>query len=388
MVRENNQLVMTEADAREATALRAAALAAMARGDALGAREALEALKAYDSTEALTILTGIYIESKNEKDAEKALSELKEISPKAPMTEYLVLRLRFMKGERAALIEPLEGLLREEMPSSARQRAANLLGRCYRWMGECEKSATWDMEAVMCAGDERAAAAEYGNYLFGRHFLTGRSPEDDRAAASRYDDFFSGVKRFRHRRRTYERPLRVGYISADFCYHVVLRFVAVFLWGEGKVPFSVYAYMLGNEDAYSRELKGRVEGWRNLKGLSPREAARRIYEDDIDILVDFGGHTTGNALPILAYKPAPVQISGIGYWASTGLSAVDYFLGDPYLDDERTQKAFTEKLLIMPRTHFCYTVVGKMPEPSEKPPLLLVKLIADHLLRWGQAPLI
>ena len=85
-------------------------------------------------------------------------------------------------------------------------------------------------------------------------------------------------------------------------------------------------------------------------------------------MVELGGHTTGNALPILAYKPAPVQICGIGYWASTGLSAVDYFLGDVYLDDEETQKAFTEKLLVLPRTHFCYTEVGDIPAPAEEPP--------------------
>ena len=87
----------------------------------------------------------------------------------------------------------------------------------------------------------------------------------------------------------------------------------------------------------------------------------------MDILVDLAGHTRGNALPVLAYKPAPVEVSGIGYFASTGLSAVDYFLGDVYLDDAAEQAAFTEKLLILPHSHFCYTPRGDEPEPAAPP---------------------
>ncbi len=233
-------------------------------------------------------------------------------------------------------------------------------------MNEQEKAAQHNPEVSRIAPE--LAAAEYSNSLCGLQYSPDFSPEEQRAAAARYDDFFKNVKRFRHRRRDGDRPLRIGYISADFRYGMALRSVAAMLWGHGKTPFTIYAYMTGEEDLFSVELSKRVDYWRNLRGLFPEEAARRIYEDEIDILVEFGGHTAGNSLPVLAYKPAPIQISGIGYWASTGLSAIDYFLGDIYLDDEETQKAFTETLLVLPHTHFCYSEVGTIPLPAEEPP--------------------
>ena len=365
--REGTKRTMNEQEAREATRLRDAAYAALMRGAMKTARDAIEAFMPFDREEALGMLTSLGIETNDAETAEKALKELEELAPEKPYTRYLSARVAYMKGARAALIEPLESLLEDvNVSAQIRERACNLLGRSCRQLGEPEKAAKYDLEASRIA--PQLAAGEYSNYLYDLHYLSGLSPEEQRAAAARYDDFFKDVKRFRHRRRHGERPLRIGYISADFRYHVVLRFVAAMLWGHGRTPFTVYAYMTGEEDAFSIELSKRVDYWRNLRGISPEAAARRIYEDQIDILVELGGHTVGNSLPVMAYKPAPIQISGIGYWASTGLSAIDYFLGDAYLDDEETQKAFTETLLVLPHTHFCYTTVGNIPLPAKEPP--------------------
>ena len=359
---------MNEQEAKLATQLRAAAYAAMEHGTVQGAREAIEAFMPFDREDALSMLTSYSIETGDEKDAEKALEALKEIAPDKPYTKFISARFGYMKGERATLVEPMEALLQEEMSAQVRERVCNILGRVCRMLGQSEKAAQYDLESSRVS--PKLAASQYGNYLFDLHYLSGRTPEEDRAAAAKFDSFFSGVRRFRHHRRRRGQKLRVGYISADFRYHVMLRFVAALLRGKGALPFTVYAYMTGKEDAFSAVLKERVDCWRNLRGLSPEQAARRIYDDDIDILVELGGHTTGNALGILAYKPAPIQICGIGYWASTGLSAIDYFLGDVYLDDAETQKAFTEKLLVLPHTHFCYKEVGNTPPPADKPPCM------------------
>lgn len=358
---------MNEQEAREATRLRDEAYAALMSGAMEKARDAIEAFMPFDRVEALGMLTSLGVETNDEKTAEKALGELEELASEMPYTRYLSARVAYMKGARAALIEPLEALLADKnVNAQIRERACNLLGRSCRQLGEPERAAKYDLEASRTAPE--LGAGEYGNYLYDLHYLSGLSPEEQRGAAAKFDDFFRDVKWFRHRRRHGEKPLRIGYISADFRYHVVLRFVAAMLRGHGRTPFKVYAYMTGAEDAFSVELAKRVDFWRNLRGLSPAAAARRIYEDGIDILVELGGHTVGNPLPIMAYKPAPIQISGIGYWASTGLSAIDYFLGDVYLDDEETQKAFTETLLVLPRTHFCYTEVGSIPLPALEPP--------------------
>lgn len=359
---------MNEQEAKLATQLRAAAYAAMEHGTLQGAREAIEAFMPFDRETALEMLASYSIETGDEEGAEKALEELKEIAPDKPYTKFISARLEYMKGAKASLIEPMEALLEEDMNDQVKERIYNILGRVCRLLGQCEKAAEYDLESSKVS--PKLAASQYGNYLFDLHYLSGRTPEEFRAAAAKYDTFYADVKRFCHRRRHSGKKLRVGYISADFRYHVVLRFVAAMLRGKGASPFSVYAYMTGREDAFSKELEKRVDCWRNLRGLTAEQAARRIYEDEIDILVELGGHTTGNALNILAYKPAPVQICGIGYWASTGLSAVDYFLGDVYLDDEETQKAFTEKLLVLPHTHFCYKEVGDVPLPASEPPCM------------------
>ena len=358
---------MNEQEAKEATRLRDEACAALMSGAMEKARDAIEAFMPYDREEALGLLTSLGIETNDAGTAEKALGELEALAPEKPNTRYLSARVAYMKGARAALLEPLESLLEDKNAGAQiRERVCNLLGRCFRLLGEPGKAAKYDLEASRIAPE--LGASEYSNYLYDLHYLPGISPEEQREAAARYNDYFKDVKRFTHRRRYGERPLRIGYISADLRYHVVLRFATAMLLGHVKTPFTVYAYMTGEEDEFSLDLSKAVDYWRNLRNLSPEEAASRIFEDGIDILVELGGHTMGNSLPIMAYKPAPIQISGIGYWASTGLSAIDYFLGDVYLDDEETQKAFTEKLLVLPHTHFCYTDVGAAPLPAEAPP--------------------
>ena len=357
---------MNEQEAQTAKRLRDEAYAALTAGNVQAAQASIDAFMTYDREEALRLKTSLGIETNDCEYAEAALKELEWLAPEKVYTRYLAARVAYMRGEWASIIAPLEKLLKQDMSGPVRERVCNLLGRVYRRLGESEAAARCDLDAVKAAPE--TAADEYGNYLFDLHHIAGCSSEEQRAAAAKFDAFFENIPRFRHRRGVDAKLLRVGYISADFRYHVVLRFAAAMLCGKGQAPFSVYAYMTGSEDSFSGALAQRVDVWRNLRGLSPEQAARVIYDDEIDILVELGGHTTGNALKIMAYKPAPVQICGIGYWASTGLSAIDYFLGDVYLDDETTQKAFTEKLLVLPHTHFCYTAIGGMPSPAEEPP--------------------
>ncbi len=359
---------MNKREAETAERLRDEALVALAAGNIQAAKTAVDAFMIYDREEALRLKTSLGIETNDCEYAEAALKELERLAPEKAYTRYLAARVAYLRGKWASIIQPLETLLQGEMSGPVRERACNLLGRVYRRLGESEKAARCDLEASKAASDTALAADEYGNYLFDLHHIAGRSAEEQYAAAAKYDAFFAHVQRFSHRRDKDKKLLRVGYISADFRYHVVLRFAAAMLFGKGQAPFSVYAYMTGTEDSFSGALAQRVDVWRNLRGLSPEQAARAIYEDKIDILVELGGHTTGNALKIMAYKPAPVQVCGIGYWASTGLSAIDYFLGDVYLDDESTQNAFTETLLILPHTHFCYTEIGRVPNLAEEPP--------------------
>jgi protein O-GlcNAc transferase len=83
------------------------------------------------------------------------------------------------------------------------------------------------------------------------------------------------------------------------------------------------------------------------------QAASAIHELGIHILFDLSGHSNGNRLPVFAYRPAPVQVSWLGYFATTGVPEMDYFLGDPIMSPESEQHHFTEKLWSLPKTWLC-----------------------------------
>ena len=344
--------------------LRAACYAALERRDFAAAREAIGALRPYSGAEAAELFVCAAIEAEDAEAAERALTRLAAMRPGAPYTRFLAARVAFLRGERVTVRAALEALLPKVREAAFREKILNLLGQCCRFLGDGKAATAYYLEASRAAQSPMLGALEYGNYLFNLHYLPPLSPGEAKRAAAGYDRFFSDVTPFLHRRPKPGQRLRVGYLSPDFRDHVMLRFSAALVSSRMGERFDVCAYMLGEEDAYSRALSERATLWRNLCGLSAAAAARQIYEDGIDILVDLAGHTRGGTLPILAYRPAPVQISGIGYFASTGLRTVDYFLGDIYLDDDAAQGAFTEALLVLPRTHFCYTPQGTVPSPA------------------------
>jgi len=103
-------------------------------------------------------------------------------------------------------------------------------------------------------------------------------------------------------------------------------------------------------------------------GLPDSQAVDLIRQDRIDVLVDLAVHTAGNRLAIFAYKPAPVQVTYLGYCGSTGMDAMDYRLSDPYLDPSDSDLPFySEQTIRLPETYWCYGVAGPAPEPSPPP---------------------
>ena len=91
-----------------------------------------------------------------------------------------------------------------------------------------------------------------------------------------------------------------------------------------KNKFEVTCYSLNDDDDLTANFKNNVEHFVSVKNLSFEKIAEKIHADNTDILIELTGHGEGNALPVLAYKPAPIQISGIGYANTTGMNAVDY----------------------------------------------------------------
>lgn len=166
-----------------------------------------------------------------------------------------------------------------------------------------------------------------------------------------------------------ERPLRIGYVSADFRGHAVAYFAEPFLAHHDRRSVRVYCYSnWSRPDDVTRRLRGLADEWRDIAALSDDEAARLIREDGIDILVDLSGHTAGNRLLLFARRPAPVQITWLGYWDGTGMAAMDYRISDRYSDPEgEADNRYRERLLRLPHTKWCYLPSSAMPECNGLP---------------------
>ena len=110
--------------------------------------------------------------------------------------------------------------------------------------------------------------------------------------------------------------------------------------------------------------------WRDIRGVSDEDAARLVRDDRIDILVDLTGHIANNRLLLFARKPAPVQVTYLGYQATTGMSAMDYRISDEHSDPSgTTERYYAEKLLRLPGSFFCYESPPGTPEVNALPAL-------------------
>ena len=233
-------------------------------------------------------------------------------------------------------------------------------------LGEMEESKRLYLEASLTGKDIFERSGAYGGSLLCYNNLE-TTNENLYEKSLKYSDFFRGVKKYSHKRKRRHDKIRVGYISADFRYHVMFHFCWPFFAYSDKTRFEVYAYSRTEKPDFNTEiLKRKADVWRDISKKEYPDIAEMIYEDEVDILFDLAGHTAGGALAALAYKPAPIEISGLGYMATTGLSAVDYFLTDSFVDPPgEHEHSFSEELLRV-STQFCYAATGTDPYPESK----------------------
>jgi protein O-GlcNAc transferase len=159
--------------------------------------------------------------------------------------------------------------------------------------------------------------------------------------------------------RNPQRRLRIGYVSSDFRNHPVGRFVLPLLAHHDKTQVEVFVYsQAAGADTMTERLRAFTDCWRGIVGLTDAQAADLIRKDGIDVLVDLSLHTGGNRLLVFARKPAPVQVSWMGYPGSTGLETIDYRLSDPHLDPlGMDESIYSEHTIRLPDTFWCYDPV-------------------------------
>jgi predicted O-linked N-acetylglucosamine transferase (SPINDLY family) len=155
-----------------------------------------------------------------------------------------------------------------------------------------------------------------------------------------------------------DRRLRIGYISPDFRTHSVTNFFEPLLDGHNHDQVEVYGYGNVNApDQTTERLKHKFDHYRHIFGVADQTVAHLIERDGIDILVELAGHTNNHSLLVLARKPAPIQVTYLGYGETTGVEAIDYFLTDNRLSPPESQKFYTEQLWYVPGG-LCY----RLPE--------------------------
>ena len=167
------------------------------------------------------------------------------------------------------------------------------------------------------------------------------------------------------------RKLKLGYMSPDFRAHSVAFFFEALLEKHDRSRFEITLYSdTTRTDKITDAMRAGADHWVETGGLTDDVFAKRIAADGIDILVNLGGHTSGNRLPVCALKPAPVQIEYLGYPDTSGVPAMDYRITDGRADPEgEAERWCTEKIIRLPDCFHVYRPAGKPPEPAPAPHL-------------------
>ncbi|MBI5889445.1 MAG: tetratricopeptide repeat protein [Nitrosomonadales bacterium] len=216
------------------------------------------------------------------------------------------------------------------------------IGNALPWLGRIDESVRAYRKALELKPDHAVA---WSNLLLTLLYDDKLTPAAMFAESRKFGEQFEAASknaRLPHgNSREAGRRLKVGYVSADLRDHAMAYFIEPILANHDKAKFEVYCYYNhAQQDAMSARLRSLADRWRQCDRMSDAQLDAQIRADGIDILVDLSGHTAGNRLPLFARKPAPLQVTWMGYCGTTGLVAMDYRLTDAYLDPPGLTDAF------------------------------------------------
>ncbi|RMH51330.1 MAG: glycosyltransferase [Zetaproteobacteria bacterium] len=161
--------------------------------------------------------------------------------------------------------------------------------------------------------------------------------------------------------------LKIGYLSADFRSHPVGYFMYSILSEHDRSRFEIYCYSCARQqDENTRQMRRVCDHFIDVVRLNSVEIAGRIRRDGIHLLVDLGGYTTNSQLSALLFRPAPVQVSYLGYPNTTGMDEVDFRISDPYVDTPEGT-IYSEELLVMPKSFLCFGMRSRAERRGDAP---------------------
>ena len=258
---------------------------------------------------------------------------------------------------------PSEALERLKKFSKDDWRVHELIGACFHDLADAEGAAQAYFNAATTDRFLRSQRAHFSNYLFALHYLPQLDAETLINELKIYNSLYRDAETLPPTEKTSEK-ISVAFISPNFCDSSAARFYEALLTDYNREKFSVTAWSLSSEeDLFTKKIKRNVDGYFDISETSFFEAAEQIH--GADVLIDLGGHTEGGAtLQIAAYRPARIQICGIGYFDSTGAEFIDYFIGDEFLTEHA--EIFTEKIFLL-RSAFAFKPNDKMKRVKKIP---------------------
>lgn len=231
------------------------------------------------------------------------------------------------------------------------------LAQNYIYQGRIDEAETCYLQALNIQPDNILAKS---GLLFAMNYSAKYSLADRLTQANEYNDMVVGQVKTAFSSWLNTNPskrLRVGMVSGDLRQHAVAYFLDNVLQYFDTSKIELIAYSTdAREDAMTARLRPYFSAWHSLVGLSNEDAAQKIHHDGIQVLIDLSGHSAGNRLPIFARKPAPVQVSWLGYFATTGLTAMDYFIADPVGVPAENHGHFVETIKYLPDTRLCFSI--------------------------------
>lgn len=281
-----------------------------------------------------------------------------QLNPEAPGPRFNLALALLSDDQPAAAAEAFFDVLRRQPHNAEAMRS---LGDCLVKLGRTEEAIAQYAAAV---AERPNFAAALTNLIFHQNYRADLSIQDAVAEARHFGEVVAaGAKVATAHRNTPdpERRLRVGLVSGDFGEHPVGRFLAGPLAAIDRNRIELFAYAtIDREDAMTARLRQLVPNWRKVFHLTDAELSALIQGDRIDILIDLSGHSSGNRLAMFAHKPAPIAVTWLGYFATTGLAAIDYVLANRWVIPEAEESQWVEKPWRLPDTYLCFA-----PPPVE-----------------------
>jgi len=301
-------------------------------------------------------------------EAEQHLARARELSPLAAEVHVTLGNLyRRQHRDDEALAAYARAI--ELRPGLA--QAHNNLGILLAELGDGEGAAAALRQALALAPDRPSI---WSNLLLTMNWSDRLSPAQFADEHRAFGDYFGA--RIRPLPPAPLRPLagrrlKVGYVSSDFRAHAIAVFMLPLLARHDRRRFEIYAfYNFTAGDEVTERIRPLVDHFIPVASRSDAELAGWIRGQGIDILVDLNGHTSHNRLPLFLLKPAPIQVTWLGYLATTGLATMDYRLTDARADPVGVTEALhTEALWRLPDALWCYAPHASAPPVGPLPAL-------------------